>query len=47
MKTNFVDSLDTALERLQNGEEVTAVLQSYPQPSERPGSLAVFCQYAA
>jgi hypothetical protein len=34
MKTNFVDSLDTALERVRQGEEVTAVLQSYPTQAE-------------
>lgn len=34
MKTNFVDSLDTALDRVRQGEEVTAVLQSFPTQAE-------------
>ena len=34
MKTNFVDSLDMALERLQHGEAVTAVLNEYPAQAE-------------
>lgn len=34
MNTNFVDSLDMALDRLQNGETLTAVLQDYPQQAE-------------
>jgi len=34
MTMNFVDSLDTALNRVQNGETLTAVLQDYPAQAE-------------
>jgi len=34
MKTHFVDSLDSALKRVEQGEAVTAVLQDYPEQAQ-------------
>ncbi|MBE2223309.1 MAG: hypothetical protein IAF02_17345, partial [Anaerolineae bacterium] len=44
MKTNFVDSLDAALDRIQNGEAVTAVLHDYPTQAEALAPLLASVQ---